>query len=226
MSFHNSVRLAVFDCDGTLVDSQRSIVAAMRTAFGEEGLARPSPQSVRRQVGLPLLGAIENLLEGGGANTHERLVDGYNKAFSTIRKNGEAHEPLFPGAVEVLKTLNDDGWLLGVATGKSRRGLVATLEGHGLLDFFMTLQTSDIPPGKPHPDMLFRAMDEAGAGASATVMVGDTTYDVEMAKSAGAMAIGVSWGYHGGHELRAAGARTVIDDFAHLPKIINSLVED
>ncbi len=214
----------VFDCDGTLVDSRHSITDAMCAAFSSSGFEPPSSRSVRRQIGLPLLAAVENLLPGADENTHTDMVKKYRAEFSGLRRRGEVKEPLFPDVQGVLNSLKDSGWLLGVATGKSMKGLVSTLERHRLMDIFFTLQTADIAPGKPHPAMMLRAMDEAGVNSA--VMVGDTTYDIEMARSAGALAIGVSWGYHDPAELRAAGADAVADRFADLPAIIESLTED
>lgn len=220
-----SVRLAVFDCDGTLVDSQHSIVAAMHAACDEHEIARPGPEAVRRMVGLPLQEAFARLMPDEGADAHARLRESYREFFGALRRAGEVKEPLFPGVIEGLGALEDAGWLLGVATGKARRGLLATLEKHDLADRFVTLQTADVAHGKPHPDMLLRAMADTGAEADRTVMVGDTTFDMEMARNAGTMSIGVAWGYHGAEELRSAGALAVVGDFADLARAMDTVVE-
>ena len=216
-------RLAVFDCDGTLVDSQHSIVAAMATAFEAHGYARPRPDDVRRIVGLLLVDGIARLLPDAGRDAHVALTQSYKDAFFALRQAGDVHELLYPGAVECLDSLEDGGWLLGVATGKARRGVVASLGPHGLFERFVTVQTSDNPPGKPHPEMLFRAMAEAGTEARDTVMVGDTTYDISMARNAGTMALGVAWGYHETDELRAAGAHMIVDAFGDVAAAIEEL---
>ena len=216
-------RLAVFDCDGTLVDSQHSIVAAMATAFETHGFARPRAADVRRIVGLLLVDGIARLLPDAGHEAHVTLTQAYKDAFLALRETGEVHELLYPGAGECLNRLEDGGWLLGVATGKARRGVVASLGPHGLFERFVTVQTSDNPPGKPHPEMLFRAMAEAGAEARDTVMVGDTTYDISMARNAGTMALGVAWGYHETDELRAAGAHMIVDAFGDVAAAIEEL---
>ncbi len=220
------LRLAVFDCDGTLVDSQHSIVAAMNAAFDVNGLQQPERSNVLQMVGLPLIDAIINLAPDLEPGIHQKLRDGYAEAWQEMRRRGQLQDPLYPGSREVLLDLEADGWLLGVATGKSYRGLLSTLETHGLADRFQTLQTADRALGKPHPDMLIRAMQETGAGKKDTVMVGDTTFDMEMAKSAGVTAIGVAWGYHDVEELRAAGAEIVIERFDDLPKIIERSREE
>ena len=217
------IRLVVFDCDGTLVDSQHVIGEAMRQTFAANRLPAPDPGAVRRIVGLSLATAIEALLPDVNGETLETLVRDYRAAFFTLRSRPEHHEPLYPGAAETVAALDDAGYLLGVATGKSQRGLRAVLERFGLLHRFATLQTADDAPSKPHPGMLERAMAETGAGPSETVLIGDTTFDIEMAVNAGVAALGVSWGYHDTIELREVGADAVIDSFAELPDMIASL---
>jgi phosphoglycolate phosphatase len=206
-----AVRLAVFDCDGTLVDSQHSIVACMEAAFVAAGLVAPTAEAVRRVVGLPLAASVARLSPLLAAAECERIAELYKQAFTDMRSAKPLDEPLFPGVLALLDALDAEGVLLGVATGKGRRGLRITLEHHGLLDRFVTLQTADDAPGKPHPEMLRRAMAETGADPATTAMIGDTTYDILMALSAGTAAIGVGWGYHPPEELRAAGAHEVVD---------------
>lgn len=222
----DTVRLAVFDCDGTLVDSQHSIIGAMHAAFDAEGLARPDDNAIRRVVGLPLLDAIHRLAPDASSDTLETLRAGYSAAWQAMRAEGELDEPLYPGTVEVLARFARAGWILGVATGKSHRGLVGTLERHGVLERFVTLQTADRARGKPHPEMLLKAMAETGADPDSTVMIGDTTFDMEMARHAGVMAIGVRWGYHEADELERAGAERVIGDYSELPELLNIPLED
>jgi phosphoglycolate phosphatase len=216
MSSDSPLRLVVFDCDGTLVDSQHAILRAMTAAFSAEGMAAPSGEAVRRIVGLPLEECMARLALGETAARCARLVEGYKAAFFALRQRPDHYEPLFPGALDALDALERAGFLLGIATGKARRGLLAVLERHGLERRFVTLQTADLCPGKPNPDMLLRAMAETGAAAEDSVMVGDTTFDMEMARNAGVAGIGVGWGYHPADELKAAGAHLLIDDFAAL----------
>jgi phosphoglycolate phosphatase len=204
-----TVRLAVFDCDGTLSDGQAAICAAMASAFFETGLPAPDPHQVRRIVGLSLPHAVARLAPAAGSETHGQLVDAYKQAFFRAREAGQVQEPLFEGIGALLRRLHGDGWTLGVATGKSDRGLSGCLAMHGIFDLFLTLQTADRHPSKPHPAMLHAAMAEAGAAAADTVMIGDTAYDMEMARAAGVRALGVGWGYHDAGELLAAGAEAV-----------------
>lgn len=216
--------LAVFDCDGTLVDSERSIVECMHATFTGHGFAPPSAADVRRLVGLPLLDAVARLAPNGDAETHESLRAGYIDAFGGLRQTGTVHEPLYDGVVEALSAFDDAGYLLGVATGKAHRGLVNTLGTHGLLKRFVTLQTADRARGKPHPEMLLNAMAETGVDAEQTAMIGDTTYDMEMARNAGTLAIGVAWGYHERHDLEAAGADVVVESYEDLFAAVDDLL--
>jgi phosphoglycolate phosphatase len=216
-----TVRLAVFDCDGTLSDGQAAVCAAMEAAFGSVGLAAPPRNDIRRAVGLSLPIAVRNLAPHAEDVLRGRMVEAYRRAFFDARTQGRVAEPLYEGIGELLADLHGSGWRLGVATGKSDRGLAACLTMHGVFDLFVTLQTADRHPSKPHPSMIELAMAEAGAVPADTVMIGDTTYDVEMALAAGCRALGVAWGYHAPEELLAAGADAVADTPTHLREMLN-----
>ena len=199
-------RLAIFDCDGTLVDSQSSIVSAMAAALLAENQPPLQRAAVLGIVGLSIVEAVAALLPHADPATHRRVAQAYKDAFHAQRGRGEVHEPLYAGIVDTLDRLAADGWLLGVATGKSDRGLALCLAHHGLTDRFVTLQTADRHPSKPHPSMLELAMADAGATPADTVMIGDTHYDIAMGRAAGVTTIGVTWGYHDTALLIAAGA--------------------
>jgi len=216
-------RLAVFDCDGTLVDSQAAICLAMERGFVACGLAAPGDAATRNIIGLSLVEAMAALHPGGSAVDHQALSDAYKHAFFELRAGGVAEEPLYEGVAEAIADLDARGWLLGVATGKSDRGLKYILEHHGLHPRFVTLQTADRHPSKPHPSMLEQAMAEAGAGPHTTAMIGDTSFDMMMAKAAGCTAIGVSWGYHNYQALLDGGADMVADHPSALVEILESL---
>ena len=201
--------LVVFDCDGTLIDSQANICRAMDTAFGRAAIALPSHDAVRRVVGLNVIEAVAALLPDADTDSHRRVAAEYKLAFQQLRADGHIDEPLFDGIPELLGALADRGWRLGVATGKSGRGLSLALAQHGITERFITLQTADHHPSKPHPSMVEAAMAEAGATPAMTVVIGDTSFDMAMAINAGARALGVSWGYHPADELLAAGAEHV-----------------
>lgn len=219
------LRLVIFDCDGTLVDSQSTIISAMRRAFQGLGLPNPSDEAIRRVVGLSLHESMMRLLPNGSGEDHDGLVDRYRSAFFELRSVPDFEEPLYPGVEAVLDHIDAAGMLAGVATGKSMRGLKATLTHHGIHDRFVTLQTADLNPGKPHPAMVQRAIADAGVEPQNAMVVGDTTYDMEMARAAGVCAIGVSWGYHPADELHDAGAHAVIDRFEELAETLSSLLD-
>ena len=215
-------RLAVFDCDGTLVDGQASICAAMAQAFGAFGLPLPPHNEVRRAVGLSLPMAVARLLPGAEPEQHLAVAEAYKQAFRAARRSGELQQPLYEGIAPLLGALRGAGWLLGVATGMSRRGLDHCLAMHGLTSHFATLQTADDHPSKPHPAMLEAALREVGADARDAVMIGDTAFDMAMAGAAGVRAIGVDWGYHEAAELLTAGAEIVAGDRAQLGEYLLS----
>lgn len=214
------MRLAIFDCDGTLVDGQAAICNSMEAAFASAGLPVPDRHEVRRIVGLSLPQAIRVLAPDADEPRRRHAVDAYKEAFRACRLDGTLEEPLFEGIAEVLVRLAERGWTLGVATGKSDRGLASCLAAHGLADHFITLQTADRHPSKPHPAMLQAALVEAGAEPADAVMIGDTTFDMEMARAAGVRAIGVGWGYHTARELREAGAEHVAATPAELGELL------
>lgn len=217
-------RLALFDCDGTLVDSQANICRAMEDCFATARLDPPPREAIRRIVGLSLVPAIAQLLPQAEARQHELLAEDYKRAFHAMRSNGALDpEPLFDGVADAIETLDAKGWLLGVATGKSDRGLALILEHHGLAHRFVTLQTADRHPSKPHPSMIETAMAESGAAPETTAMIGDTSFDILMARAAGAHAVGVAWGYHTMHELQQAGAHHVVEHATALPAHLEAL---
>lgn len=220
-----SSRLIVFDCDGTLIDSQANICRAMEDCFGRAKLDPPDRHATRRIVGLSLVEAMQALLPEADGDLHVALAEDYKLAFQRLRAvSGLTDEPLYPGVAEVLAELNAAGWLLGVATGKSDRGLALCLDHHGLNRHFVTLQTADRHPSKPHPSMLETAMAEAGATPETTLMIGDTRFDMLMAAAANTTGIGVDWGYHDAPELRAAGAAHVLSDARDLPALAERLL--
>ena len=221
----NPAPLIVFDCDGTLVDSQYGIIAAMEAAFRAHNLENPTARDIRRVVGLPLDAAIKQLLPPDASADLSHMVEVYRSASDERRRLDADEEPMFPGVREVLAALASSGYSLGVATGKSRRGLQETLRRHDIADYFQTLKSADDGPGKPHPAILQDAMAETGAVPHATVMIGETTYDIQMAVNAGSLSIGVSWGYHGTDELSATGANGIAQSFHDLPALIADLCD-
>ena len=215
------LRLVIFDVDGTLVDSQGDIAASMTAAFGAVRLPVPPRAQILAIVGLSLPRAMAVLAPGADEATHDRMVEAYKAAYMTLRqtKGTAQSSPLYPHVREVLEELHAiPELLLGIATGKSRRGLDKLLDGHGLRHLFVTQHCADDHPSKPHPAMLLAALSDTGVHAARAVMVGDTSFDMDMAAAAGIYGIGVSWGYHDRSRLGAA-AR-VIDDIRDLPALL------
>ena len=209
------MKLVVFDVDGTLVDSQHLIVAAQGVAFAENGLPAPERREALSVVGLSLPQAFRRLVGEDGPIVE--LSESYKQAYNRLRLDPAHEEPLFPGMAELLATLQGrDDMLIGLATGKSRRGVDRLIAHYGWGDWFVTTQSADDAPSKPDPAMLRQAMDEAGCGPEATIMVGDTTFDIGMGVAAGATAVGVAWGYHPPEALYGAGAATVVPSAAAL----------
>lgn len=216
-------RLALFDCDGTLVDSQANICLAMEHAFDDAGLMPPPRSAIRRIVGLSLLEIMRTLLPDASEVVHGRMVERYRASYLTLRNNGLEHEPLYDGIEGLLGKLDENGWMLGVATGKSDRGLERCLDHHAIRGLFVTLQTADRHPSKPNPSMVYQAMADAGAGAGTTVMIGDTVYDILMGRAAGCHTVGVSWGYHPVAELREAGADMIAETMDDLAAMLGEI---
>ena len=216
-------KLAIFDCDGTLVDSQANICMAMEHAFGEAGMVAPSRPAIRAIVGLSLLEIMRTLLPDADALVHADMVERYRSSYLMMRNNGLEHEPLYDGIGPLLASMSESGWQLGVATGKSDRGLHRCLDHHGIKGLFVTLQTADRHPSKPNPSMVFQALADAGVEAANAVVIGDTFYDIHMGKAAGTRTIGVGWGYHPIAELRMAGADFVAENMEELEALLGQM---
>jgi phosphoglycolate phosphatase len=218
------LRLVIFDVDGTLVDSQGDIVAAMTVAFAAVDQPMPDRATVLGIVGLSLDVLFPVLAPQLDAAGHHRMAEAYKAAYMDLRAQAGVAQssPLYPGALETLQALHaQPDVVLGVATGKSKRGLDKLIEGHGLHGLFVTQQVADFHPSKPHPSMILQAMADAGVSPAETLMVGDTSFDMEMARSAGARGIGVNWGYHTRDKLHQA--TLIVDDFAALPAALDQL---
>ncbi len=214
------MKLFVFDVDGTLVDSQNLIVEAQARAFASLGLPAPDRERALSVVGLSLIEAFEALTEGQGPS--DLLAQAYKDAWKQLRAQPGFHDPLYPGAHELLTELAEcDDCLLGIATGKSRAGVASLFDRHGWHGLFDTVQTADDAPSKPAPDMFYRALAETGVAPRDACMIGDTTFDMAMAHSAGAHAIGVGWGYHRHDKLKKAGAAHIVSDFSALRDVLD-----
>ena len=218
------IKLAIFDCDGTLVDSGHTIHRALNDTFARHGRAVPPQAQAKRVVGLSLHEAMAHLAPEAERDEHAALAETYRDVFVGMRARGCVEEPLYDGIFELLHELETDGWLLAVATGKSDRGLGHCLRSHGLHDRFISLQTADRHPSKPHPAMALAAMVDAGADPGRCVGIGDTAWDMGMARAASAGAIGVLWGYHDEAELRSGGAHHLASHPMEVARLAHALV--
>ncbi|MEM7237124.1 MAG: HAD-IA family hydrolase [Pseudomonadota bacterium] len=219
------LRLVIFDVDGTLVDSQSSILAAMRGACARAGQPALPDAQVLSIVGLSLPEAMAVLFPGLPAATRITMVEYYKQSFMELRQRGaaEAAAALYPGARQALETLDKAGYLLSVATGKARRGLDHMIASHDLHGLFIATQTADDAPSKPNPQMVLNCLAATGVDPGQTVLVGDTEFDLDMARAAGCHAIGVSWGYHPQARLRRARPFCIIDGFDELIPALDAL---
>ncbi|MFL1875631.1 HAD-IA family hydrolase [Hansschlegelia beijingensis] len=218
------MKLVIFDVDGTLLDSQHAIVAAMAEAYLQHGLPAPTREAVRAIVGLSVAEAVAELSAEASDHPLQDIGEAFKRSFMESRRSSPDGMALYPGALEIIGALAArQDVLLGLATGNSRRGVAHFLERFGLEDRFVTRQTADDAPSKPHPAMVLQAVAEAGVAAECAVMIGDTTFDMEMARAAGARAIGVAWGYHPRERLLAAGAETILESFEELPGVLGLL---
>ena len=227
MTGDSPLRLAVFDLDGTLVDSRHTIISSMRAGFESEGLKPPEPAVVRSVIGMSLDAAIERINPDVRGLQAQRVAAGFKHHADAAQGRGDnaRPEPLMPGTRGALDRLESAGVLLAIATGKGRGGLISVLEAHGLLSRFVSLQSADDAPGQPNPTMLRRAIAESGAEARDSVMIGDTVFDLQMAHNAGVKSIAVTWGYHQVEQLRSARPYAVINHFKELDGVIENMFD-
>ncbi|MEE4011313.1 HAD-IA family hydrolase [Roseibium sp. FZY0029] len=218
--------LIIFDVDGTLVDSQQTILQGLQVGFEAVGLPMPDRETALSIVGRSLDEAFLDLVGPEHSDKIPVMSGAYKEAKVSRRKEGLDLDPLYPGAREAIERLHArDDILLGIATGKAMRGVKHMLDTQDLHGRFVTIQTADTSPSKPHPDMVLRAMAETGADKSRTIMIGDTGFDMAMAKAAGTRALGVSWGYHDRDRLTSDGADRIIQTYAELDNALGDLLD-
>ena len=193
----DDLALILFDVDGTLVDSQSEILAAMGDAFAAISNPVPSRDAILSTVGLSLEQAMMQLLPKDLDKSNiTAAVKAYKHSYRKSREAG-AMSVLYPGIAELLHAcIGHENWLLGLATGKSRRGVDALVEFYHWGGMFQTIQTADTHPSKPNPAMITAALNQTGVDAHRCLFIGDTTHDMKMAVAAGVGFVGVSWGYH------------------------------
>lgn len=210
------IELVVFDWDGTLMDSAARIVEAVQAAIDAAGLPPRPAAAIRGMIGLGMGEAIAALYSDEPPASHGRLAVAYRDAF--VRAVADRPAALFPGVESVLATLEDERRMLAVATGKSRAGLQRDLQRAAIGHRFAATRTVDESPSKPDPHMLREIMSLCGVGPDATLVVGDTLFDLEMAAHAGVPALGVAWGAHAAERLRRAEPLAVLERIEQLPE--------
>ena len=218
-----TLKLAIWDMDGTIVDSREVIQTAMERTFESLGLPPPAYNDTRKTIGLGLQEACQ-ILAPKGVDI-PTLAETYKQAFVERRSEPDFKEPLYEGAVETLQRLSDDGWLIAMATGKSHRGIRAIFDMHPLEPFFDTIWCADDGPGKAHPFMCEQAMAALGAEPHQSLIIGDAVHDIRMGLNAGIHTLGVSWGFGETQELEAVGAHEVHHDYASLNASLNAFAQ-
>ncbi len=207
-------KLLVFDWDGTLMDSAASIIGCMRASFRDLDLEAPTDERIRSTIGLGLDDAFQRLFPSSSIEVRQQLIAAYRKHwFATYNDR----VTLFGSVPETLEALANRDYFLAVATGKGRRGLNSDLVVTGLGRHFLATRTADEALSKPHPQMLLDIMDELGVAREETLMIGDTTFDIDMARAAGTTAVGVLTGSHPGSQLMTRGALDCLASVAELP---------
>ncbi|QFT31755.1 Phosphoglycolate phosphatase [Labrenzia sp. THAF82] len=218
--------LILFDVDGTLVDSQNTIFHGLQVGFAAVDLPMPDRKTALSIVGRSLEEAFLDLVGKTHADKVPDMAAAYRESKVSRRRQGLDLDPLYPGARKVIDQLHArEDILLGIATGKAMRGVRHMFDSHDLHGRFVTIQTADTSPSKPHPDMVLRAISETGVEPENTVMLGDTGFDMTMAKSAGAHAIGVTWGYHDHSRLVKEGADQIIQSFEDLESAVSNVMK-
>ncbi|MEO0497734.1 MAG: HAD-IA family hydrolase [Pseudomonadota bacterium] len=214
--------LVLFDCDGTLIDSAGIIIAVMHETFEIHGETQATDAAVRSIIGLSLPVAIAQLLNIEPHSDRALLLtETYKLQFNTFHGRRDLADPMFDGIDGLLRALRTmDAAICGVVTGKSRRGLKIGAELHGFEWLLPISRTADDCPSKPAPDMVSECCRQAGINEPRTLVVGDTSFDMQMAQAAGARAIGVGWGYHDADILTQAGAETVLQHPSDLLPIV------
>ncbi|MEE2955199.1 MAG: HAD-IA family hydrolase [Pseudomonadota bacterium] len=217
-------RLVAFDLDGTLLDSTEAIVMSVKECWKACGFVVPKTDRIRRIIGLPWEESICELIPGAGEKEFTQIRQFYQKFAKGEGNTNSQKQSLFPGVLEVLNSLKSAGFLMAIITSRNSNRLEKILENHGINNQFVTFKTTDHGPGKPDPFLMLQTLEETGVKKENAVMVGDTTFDILMAVSAGTTGIGVSWGVHKIDELLEAGAERVVEEIGVLPEVIEYLI--
>ena len=219
-----NLKLALFDYDGTIVDSAIMIVEGAIAAFRMCGLPDPDPEKVRENIGKPLAIALDDYMPSGYNVKPEQISDAYRSWYAEQGRLGLQNEPLYPGMVDLINELKLNEWFVGIATNKSRIGLTNGLAKHNLSDKFdITLSTDENIP-KPNPAMAIKAMEELGVNKNSCVIIGDTINDIGLGVNAGITSVGVTWGYNDKNLLSSAGASYLVNNASELSTLMKTIL--
>ena len=215
--------LVVFDLDGTLIDSRAGLVIASRRAYAEADIAYPGEEALLATVGLLPEAMMARLLPDRSEATRQCLADLFRVHSLTLRQEQPALEQPYPGVDQMLDTAMEAGYTLAIATGKKRQGTDHAIGSFGWQGCFASIQTAESGPGKPDPTLLYNAMADTGLGRDRAVMIGDSVFDMQMARAAGLTAIAVTWGYNPSDVLRDAGAQHIVGDVSAIAPLLDRL---
>lgn len=221
------MKLIIFDVDGTIIDSLGIIHGAMWRAFERNDLDKPTRLQTKSIIGLTLNKAIATLM-GCEVNDHvEKVTDDYRSIYAQLQQDESMQSVLYDGIEDVIRQLDGrEDVLLALATGKSRKGMLHMVADHGFEDVFAVMRSADDCPSKPSPVMIDECCEVAGVPAECSVMIGDSGFDMAMAKAAGAKAIGVAWGYQEVKQLKATGGMAIAQIPSDLPGLIDQVLGD
>jgi phosphoglycolate phosphatase len=216
----HSLKLCAFDLDGTLLDSTASIIQGVTECWQACGFPEPDPSEIKKIIGLPWEESISLLLPGSGDAERQRIRNFYSDISREDRVRQARREKLFPGVREMLEKVERSGALLAIITSRSGGRLRELLRTQDIETYFTILKTPDNGPGKPNPDLMLQALEETGVEKTNAMMIGDTTFDIQMARNAGSNALGVSWGVHQRNQLLESGADDVVENMDEIfPKL-------
>ena len=223
INLSKNLKLALFDYDGTIVDSAIMIVEGAIAAFRICGLPDPDPKKVRENIGKPLAVALDFYMPPGYNVSPEQISEAYRSWYAEQGRLGLQNEPLYPGMIDLLHELKEDDWLIGVATNKSRIGLTNGLAKHNISNIFDITLTTDENIPKPNPAMALKAINDLSVDKNYCVMIGDTINDIGLGVNAGVKSIGVTWGYNERELLSSAGASYLVNNSSELSKLMKRI---
>ena len=217
-------KLILFDYDGTIVNSETAILTGIKHALNFHGYKLPSDEILRSNIGKPLLPVFADLTKNSNAKVHSKLLQTYRDWYYKASENNQINDYLYPDAFKIINKLHYDGYILGIATNKSRPGLLEGLERHNLIKCFTTIKTIHDTKPKPDPEMGLESISEAGVLKSNSIMIGDTISDALMSRNCNIKFIGVSWGFNNIDTLLNNGALCVVNSYAELYDSIKKIL--